>query len=95
MERYEDIKFILNQEGLNLIEAPTGSGKTYTMLDDPNNYEISLESKLRHPLIIENLYVVRIRVPLRPGCNDRKLAEKIAQDEFYAYLYQRRNINGE
>ena len=32
MERYEDIKFILNQEGLNLIEAPTGSGKTYTML---------------------------------------------------------------
>lgn len=70
-------------------------GKTYTMLDDPNNYEISLESKLRHPLIIENLYVVRIRVPLRPGCNDRKLAEKIAQDEFYAYLYQRRNINGE
>ena len=70
-------------------------GKTYTMLDDPNNYEISLESKLRHPLIIENLYVVRIRVPLRTGCSDRKLAEKIAQDEFYAYLYQRRNINGE
>ena len=70
-------------------------GKTYTMLDDPNNYEISLESKLRHPLITENLYVVRIKVPLRPGCNDRKLAEKIAQDEFYAYLYQRRNINGE
>ena len=31
-ERYEDIKFILNQEGLNLIEAPTGSGKTYTII---------------------------------------------------------------
>lgn len=31
-ERYEDIKFILNQKGLILLDSPTGSGKTYTII---------------------------------------------------------------
>lgn len=32
IERYEDVKFILNQEGLILMAAPTGSGKTFTII---------------------------------------------------------------
>lgn len=69
--------------------------KTHEMIDQPNNYKISLEPKLRCTKVKEYPKFIIINVPLRTGCNDRKLAEKIAQDEFYAYLYQRRNINGE
>lgn len=31
-ERYDDIEYILNEQGLILMAAPTGSGKTYTII---------------------------------------------------------------